>query len=122
MTSCVAGLFQPSDSDLVTFHDVVDELRLCFEFPDSGAWDDVAFALIDSPSPVSSCPAFVSEENLYLPVPSLASPDLRRPNVLSCRIVRHAPCDLPSSSSLDAHLEGSSTPFLRLVLSVLTRT
>ncbi|RTE71303.1 hypothetical protein BHE90_014284 [Fusarium euwallaceae] len=105
-----AGLFHPSDSDLVTFRDVVDELRLCFEFPDStsnsGAWDQIAFGLIDSPSPMNSCPALFSEEGLDLPVPSVSTPDIRRPNVLSFRIVHHAPCNLPSNSSLNKHLEG----------------
>ncbi|WAO97314.1 HNHc domain-containing protein [Fusarium falciforme] len=88
-----AGLFRPSDSDLVRFRDVVDELRLCFEFPGS------------TPHRVSSCPAFFWEEGLHLPVLSLSTPDIRRPNVLSFRIVRHVPCNLPSNSSLNRHLE-----------------
>ncbi|RSL98614.1 hypothetical protein CDV31_012516 [Fusarium ambrosium] len=52
-----AGIYQAAGSDLVTFRNVCDELRLCFEFPSDAArsendhddndnpWASIAFAL-----------------------------------------------------------------------------
>lgn len=73
-----AGLFQAAGSDLVTFSDVIDELRLCFEIPDvaprnesddddNGSWKGIAFGLIGRPSPSSVLGprlSFVIEEDL----------------------------------------------------------
>lgn len=56
-----AGIYQPAGSDLVTFRDVCDELRLCFQFRkddvqresdnygNDNQWAGIAFALADHP-------------------------------------------------------------------------
>ncbi|KAJ2995682.1 hypothetical protein NUW58_g1202 [Xylaria curta] len=114
-----AGIYQAVGSNLVTFRDVCDELRLCFEFPNDAArgesgddnndpWASIAFALADHPDfPNSSplCPSFVTEELLDQPVPSLAPFRPKEQNVLKYHLVCHSHCDLPSNSPLDTHLQ-----------------
>lgn len=129
------GLFQAEGSDLVTFRDVVDELRLCFEFTDAaprrpesdnnekGPWDDIAFGLTGRPSSSSSW-SFVAEQDLDQPVPSLPSSNSKQPNILRYHLVHHksSDCNLPSNSPLAAHLKGWSVSSISLVLpSMLTR-
>ncbi|KAI0399511.1 hypothetical protein F4802DRAFT_589077 [Xylaria palmicola] len=114
-----AGIYQDVGSDLVTFRDVCDELRLCFEFPsdatrgesgdgDKDPWASIAFALADHPDFLNSSPlclSFVTEELLDQPVPSLAPLRPREQNVLKYHVVCHRHCDLPSNLPLDAHLQ-----------------
>ncbi|RSL87568.1 hypothetical protein CEP52_015484 [Fusarium oligoseptatum] len=115
-----AGIYQAAGSDLVTFRNVCDELRLCFEFPSDAArsenddddnddpWSSIAFALADHPDFPSSptiCPSFVTEEYLDQPVPSLPPLHPKEQNVLKYHLVRHKRCELPSSSPLDTHLQ-----------------
>ncbi|KPM34371.1 hypothetical protein AK830_g12205 [Neonectria ditissima] len=103
--SLFAGVFQDPGSDLVTFRDIVDELRLCFEAPwtDTGAsWDGVAFGLM---SPTAAKPAFVTEQSFDKPVPSLAPAAPKRPAVVKYQVVRHGECSLSEDSPLSSHIQ-----------------
>ncbi|POR32471.1 Uncharacterized protein TPAR_07325 [Tolypocladium paradoxum] len=120
-----AGLFQAEGSDLVTFRDVVDELRLCFEFTDAvpcrpendnnekRPWDDIAFGLTGRPSSSSLSP-FVAEQDLDQPVLSLPSSNSKQPNILRYHLVHHksSDCNLPSNSPLAAHLKAKCAQHL----------
>lgn len=103
-----AGIYSPADCKFLTFEDVVREMRLCFEFQSAidsdNFWNSMAFGLLDSNSYTGPCPPFV--QKLDIPVPSLPSPDLKRPNILRFRVVRHTQCDLPDGLPLAAHLNG----------------
>ncbi|KAK7414161.1 hypothetical protein QQX98_006947 [Neonectria punicea] len=112
-----AGLFQAEGSDLVTFRDVVDELRLCFEFtnaaPEQDLWGDIAFSLTGRPSSSGSW-SFVAEQDLDQPVPSLPSSNPKQPNILRYHLVHHksSDCNLPSNSLLVAHLKAKCAQHL----------
>lgn len=101
-----AGIYQVEGSDLVTFRDVCDELRLCFDIEDT-AWANIAFFLTE-PTDVkysSPVPLFVGSQDFDQPVPSLPgrSPQIR--NVISYHVVHHKDCQLPSDAPLQAHLQ-----------------
>ncbi|RWA11941.1 hypothetical protein EKO27_g3169 [Xylaria grammica] len=115
-----AGIYQDAGSDLVTFRDVCDELRLCFEFPkdaerrkhgddSNDLWASIAFALVDHPDfPTSSSPShrpFVAGELLDQPVPSLPPFRPKEQNAVKYHLIYHKHCDLPFNSSLDTHLQ-----------------
>ncbi|KAF2967069.1 hypothetical protein GQX73_g6499 [Xylaria multiplex] len=116
-----AGIYQVVGSDLVTFRDVCNELRLCFEFPnnvtrdesgnngesgsnDDHPWDSIAFALADRSdlSPEMRGLSFVHGELLDEPVPSLPSTHPKRQDVLKYHIVLHKTCDILSSPGIQA--------------------
>ncbi|KAG7402914.1 hypothetical protein Forpe1208_v016786 [Fusarium oxysporum f. sp. rapae] len=104
-----AGVFSPASCSLLTFQDVVREMSLCFEFQggsggdDTGFWGNIAFETLDQDSFHDSFPSLIRD--LSISVPSLDSPNLKRPNVLRFRIFRHTPCQLPDDSPLHAHLQ-----------------
>jgi hypothetical protein len=95
---------------LLTFQDVVREMSLCFEFQGGSArdntsfWENIAFETLDRDSCHDSFPSLIRD--LSISVPSLESPNLKRPNVLRFRIFHHTPCQLPEDSPLHAHLQG----------------
>jgi hypothetical protein len=121
-----AGIYQAVGSELVTFRDVRDELRLCFEIPkdearstsggnadnnndnnDHDQWAGIAFALTSYPDSSSPPPSFVTQAFLDQPVPSLPPLRPKKQNVIRYHVVFHAPhCDLSPDSPLDAHLQG----------------
>ncbi|KAJ4246863.1 hypothetical protein NW762_013415 [Fusarium torreyae] len=106
-----AGIYQAPGSDLVTFRNVYEELRLCFELDscqDQDSWSNIAFFL----SATDNCPpslhsrlSFVADADLDIPVPSLPPLRPKEQNVLSYHIVRHKNCLLSSNSSLESHLQ-----------------
>ncbi|KAF4989023.1 hypothetical protein FDECE_14834 [Fusarium decemcellulare] len=126
-----AGLFQPEGSDLVTFRDVVDELRLCFELPDAvsrnerddadsnlNSWDDISFALTSRPSTLGSAraiPSFVAEPDRDQLVPSLPPRTPKQPNIAMYHLVRHKRCSLSTDAPLTEHLRGSSNQATGLI-------
>ncbi|KAK5631379.1 hypothetical protein RRF57_007093 [Xylaria bambusicola] len=115
-----AGVYQVPGSDLVTFRNVCDELRLCFEFPNDATWlnssddDDgndpwasIAFALADPPSlPNSPCPPFITAELLDQSIPSLPPLRPKEQNIVTFHLFHHRHCHLPLDSVLDTHLQG----------------
>ncbi|KAF5019179.1 hypothetical protein F66182_8829 [Fusarium sp. NRRL 66182] len=109
-----AGIYQVPGSDLVTFRNVCDELRLCFEYPctisdeeDEETWSSIAFSLSQDNSPSSLDPSlsFVTEAEMDKPVPSLAPLRPKEQNVLTYHIYHHKNCTLPSGSPLKSHIE-----------------
>ncbi|KAG8410246.1 hypothetical protein J3458_017962 [Metarhizium acridum] len=116
-----AGIFQVSGSDLITFRDVCDELRLCFEFSNDklrgdshdndnehDSWSHIAFYRLDTDNLTSSSLSglrFITGSDLDEPVPSLASLRPKEQNVVRYHLVHHEDCHMPSNSSLDSHLQ-----------------
>ncbi|KAI0117670.1 hypothetical protein GGR51DRAFT_573479 [Nemania sp. FL0031] len=116
-----AGIYQVPDSDLVTFRDVCDELRLCFEFPNDlsrednrdnsysdNPWASITFALTDPPDLADSGVrglSFVTGDLLDRPVPSLQPITSKEQNVIKYHIVLHNTCNLSRNSPLDTHLK-----------------
>ncbi|EWY79705.1 hypothetical protein FOYG_17190 [Fusarium oxysporum NRRL 32931] len=105
-----AGLFQAPGSDLVTFCDVIDELRLCFEFnarddDSEKLLDELAFALISRSSAERQIPKLVEGNDRRLAVPSLPNRAPKRPDVIKYHLIRHKSCSLPENSPLKEHLE-----------------
>jgi hypothetical protein len=110
-----AGIYQVPGSNLVTFRDVCDELRLCFEYPydiseneNEKTWNDIAFSLNQDHSPSSLDPdlSFVTEAKMDQAVPSLAPLRPKEQNVLSYHIYYHKNCTLPPGSPLESHMQG----------------
>ncbi|KAH6975569.1 hypothetical protein EDB80DRAFT_309594 [Ilyonectria destructans] len=118
-----AGLFHPPDSDTLSYRDVVDELRLCFEIPpNAGAtdnepsdpWSDVAFGHagfvnvnLPPPETDASTPALIWGQYLDQPVfapPCEPSADLAQPPISRFHVVRHTDCGLALTEPLAAHL------------------
>ncbi|KAF5019467.1 hypothetical protein F66182_8527 [Fusarium sp. NRRL 66182] len=115
----LAGLYQVPESTLVTFRDVVDELRLCFDFnfEESGdgndadsecdPWDDVAFAMMGRPGAsgsAGSLPTLVQKLDRSQPVPSLYNRSPKQPNITRYHLVSHKACFLPPHEPLAEHL------------------
>lgn len=110
-----AGIFQPANGD-VTFRDIVQEMRLCFEFPQesSDVWDSIAFGLVNTfnytPDDANPAPKFVhGRDGLNQTVPVL--PELKRDALKDRAIIqylafKHKACNLPADSLLDKHFEG----------------
>ncbi|TRX98063.1 hypothetical protein FHL15_001273 [Xylaria flabelliformis] len=110
-----AGIYQVPGSNLITFRDVCDELRLCYEFPgeksgnnNDDTWASIAFALADSPdlgSEELQNVSFVTGDLLAKPVPTLSPAESNNPQVLTYCIVSHKQCSLPAGTALDDHLK-----------------
>ncbi|KAF5567956.1 hypothetical protein FPHYL_3019 [Fusarium phyllophilum] len=121
-----AGIFQAEGSDLITFRDVVDEMRLCFQFQaadtvisnnefahrnnaaadsdvSTGYWDDIVFALMDR-SDQSSIPNLINKDIYNTPVPSLAQLSSDTQDIIKYHVYIHRTCSLPVSSPLADHL------------------
>ncbi|KAF5019748.1 hypothetical protein F66182_8233 [Fusarium sp. NRRL 66182] len=104
-----AGVYQHHENPLLTFNDLVDELKLCFELPDAkeSSWDDIAFGLVKRGQDVARFSAFVAETDLDETVPSLPCNDPQERAVVRYHIVRHKDCRLPTGSTLQDHLEAN---------------
>ncbi|KAM3504910.1 hypothetical protein MY10362_003286, partial [Beauveria mimosiformis] len=109
-----AGVFQPARNVSLTFRDIVDEIRLSFEFPheSSNVLNQVAFGLLKMVNLAEDeCPApmFVHSAGLDQRVPAL--PELR-PDALKDRVIlqyqffKHHDCTLTAEQSLQRHVEG----------------
>jgi hypothetical protein len=107
-----AGLFKAPNSDLITFQDVVDELRLCFNIPkaepDRDPWDTIAFKLAKTPpGTTSDLPSLVAGDDLSLPVPGLPARSPKIQPVVKYHVISHRPCNIASGKPLKDHLSGS---------------
>ncbi|KAI0858164.1 hypothetical protein F4860DRAFT_486949 [Xylaria cubensis] len=110
-----AGIYQVPGSNLITFRDVCDELRLCYEFPgeksgndNDDTWASIAFALADNlnlGSEELQNLSFVTGDLLAKPVPTLSSTESNTPQNLTYCIVSHKLCSLPAGTALDDHLK-----------------
>ncbi|KAH7184509.1 hypothetical protein DER44DRAFT_803108 [Fusarium oxysporum] len=116
-----AGIHQVPGSNLVTFRNVCDELRLCFECPydisdneNDKTWTDIAFSLNQDNSPSSLDPglSFVTEAKMDQAVPSLAPLRPKEQNVLTYHIYYHKNCTLPSGSPLKSHMQAKCAKHL----------
>ncbi|KAI0183904.1 hypothetical protein EV127DRAFT_464741 [Xylaria flabelliformis] len=101
-----AGIYQVPKDGLITFRDVCNELRLCFNFPDeiifneSGSndpWTSIAFVLAERPDMTQQMRdlPFVHGELLDNPVPSLPAKVPRKQDPLKYHIVFHQDCKIP---------------------------
>ncbi|KND92899.1 hypothetical protein TOPH_02407 [Tolypocladium ophioglossoides CBS 100239] len=130
-----AGLFQPEGSDMITYRDVLGELRLCFDILGDEAQEDTQ-AGDWNPEPWSGL-AFGFAGFVNLP-PGAASPS-PSPIVVTCRdldqlvaapprgssmepgeypiarfhLVRHRSCNLPATVPLASHLEAGCAQHIR---------
>ncbi|KAI0549006.1 hypothetical protein F4679DRAFT_596165 [Xylaria curta] len=119
-TNVLGGIYQVPGSDLVTFRDVRDELRLSFEFPNMSGknhsddpWTSIAFALTGSPD-LTNLPnlreelqnlSFISGDLLAKPVPSLSPTRFNQQQLLTYCVVSHRNCTLSAGTALDIHLK-----------------
>ncbi|KAF5668730.1 hypothetical protein FDENT_11738 [Fusarium denticulatum] len=89
-----AGVYQHHDNAFMTFRDIIDELRLCFELPDStveeDSWNGVAFGLDQRNRDNAHLAVFVKEEELDTVVPSLLSLDAQERAIVRL-IMRSSP-------------------------------
>ncbi|KAI1171941.1 hypothetical protein F4777DRAFT_563608 [Nemania sp. FL0916] len=109
-----AGIYQAPSKDLVTFNDICDELRLCFDMAygesskiTEDTWPSIAFALHDHPDILSlnGTPSFFATKDLLnRPVPSLPPLHPQEQNILRYHVVFHEDCNLSTDSRLDDHL------------------
>lgn len=118
-----AGTFQPDQNAFMTFRDIVDEMRLCFEIPhdewdsvrcssSANIWDDVAFGVVglinisDDHPPI---PSFINSKNLDHPVPFLSQGTSQIPDdrpVIQYRVFIHQECTLSADHPVDSHFIG----------------
>lgn len=114
-----AGIYQTTDSELVTFCNVVDELRLCFDIPrverDHDLWDDIAFAPADSSlGMVTDIPSLVQGDDMRRPVPSLPPRNPKVQSVVRFYVVSHKNCDISPEDPIESHLKGDYCAASRL--------
>ncbi|KAM3515977.1 hypothetical protein MY11210_000517 [Beauveria gryllotalpidicola] len=109
-----AGVFQPARSVFITFRDIVNEMRLSFEFPheSSDVWNQVAFGLLDMLNVAEDeCPApkFVhTSAGLDQRVPALPElrPDASEDRaILQYQFFKHHACTLTADKSLKCHFK-----------------
>lgn len=115
-----AGLFHPPGSDSLTYRDIVNEIRLCFEIPtDFGADGDIAFGYGSSigsnvREPLEedySTMAMISHQHLARSVSTLQgdpSSNSTRPPIVRLQVVWHTECGIAPTEPLAAHLRGIS--------------
>lgn len=126
-----AGLFHPPGSTSLTFRDVINEFRLCFEIPNlagddpdnrsNNPWVDIAFGYVGSPggslqplgdalTAATACsPPMIYGQDLDNTISTPAgdpSSVLSRPPPLRLHVVRHIECSLSPEELLTAHLRG----------------
>ncbi|KAF5025341.1 hypothetical protein F66182_2580 [Fusarium sp. NRRL 66182] len=108
-----AGVFQPANRVFMTFRDIINEMRLSFEFPDEASdfWDGLSFQLLDMLNVSQSiCPApeFMSGRELDQPVPALPELDTDRPEdrvILRYRVFKHDNCSLEAAQPFKSHVQ-----------------
>ncbi|KAH6872051.1 hypothetical protein B0T10DRAFT_541375 [Thelonectria olida] len=123
-----AGLFHLPGSNSLTYRDVVNELRLCFEIPtnfraeDDGStdiWADIAFGyggsvggnlqLLEEDASTTAIPSPRMISGQYLDgsvstLPGDLSSDLARLPIVRLHVIRHAECGIALTESRTAHL------------------
>ncbi|PNY23259.1 Uncharacterized protein TCAP_06814 [Tolypocladium capitatum] len=120
-----AGLFHPPDSNTLSYRDIINEFRLCFQIAQnigpsddepSDPWSDIAFwhagfvnvnLLPPRTDAFTPTPTLICGQYLDQPVsapPSEPSADLARPSISRFHIVRHMDCDIALTEPLAAHL------------------
>ncbi|RGP69184.1 hypothetical protein FLONG3_7820 [Fusarium longipes] len=101
------GLYQVPGSNLITFRDVIDEMRLCFDIPgEEDPWENMAFMLVDSPDDVKrKLHSLVADEDLTLPVPGLQSPSPKDQRIVTYHVILHKPCEISFDKPLEDHLK-----------------
>ncbi|KAK7432876.1 hypothetical protein QQZ08_000347 [Neonectria magnoliae] len=108
-----AGVFQPAKDVFMTFRDIVNEMRLSFEFQDenSDVWDEVAFGLLNMLNvSEDECPVpkFVHGSGLDQPVPALPELEPDAPEdrvILQYRVFKHHDCKLSADQPFKCHFE-----------------
>ncbi|EGX87857.1 hypothetical protein CCM_09480 [Cordyceps militaris CM01] len=108
-----AGVFQAAKNTSLTFRDVVDELRLSFEFPheSSELWGQVAFglaAMLNVTEDECPAPTFIHGDGLRQTVPALPTQRPRAPNdraILQYLVFRHGACNVTADKPLKSHFE-----------------
>ncbi|KJK73665.1 hypothetical protein H634G_11083 [Metarhizium anisopliae BRIP 53293] len=123
-----AGLFHPPGSNSLTYRDIVNELRLCFDIPINSeaelderadSWTDIAFGYGDSvgvnlqPLDDDAFPTSMSSSRLisgpcldeFVSTPQEdPSSDLARLPIARLHAVRHVECGIGRAEPLTAHL------------------
>jgi hypothetical protein len=121
-----AGVFQPAKDCFMTFRDIVNEMRLSFEFQDesSDVWNEVAFGLLAMLNvSEDECPApkFVHGNGLDQPVPALPELELDAPQdraILQYRVFMHRDCRLSADQPSKCHFEGMFEEYCHLMASL----
>ncbi|KAJ8126326.1 hypothetical protein O1611_g7312 [Lasiodiplodia mahajangana] len=120
-----AGIYIPPESKSVTFRDVRDELRLCFDSPrkqrsnnSDDPWAEIAFALVDRNALSDEVRelTFVDGDDLDRPVQSLERTDYHAiydMNVIIYHLVSHTTRNLGSGASLSTHIKNGCVQELR---------
>ncbi|RMJ17592.1 hypothetical protein CDV36_002734 [Fusarium kuroshium] len=111
-----AGVFQPAKNVFMTFRDIINEMRLSFEFKDesSDVWNEVAFGLLDMLNVDEGeypAPKFIQGNGLDQPVPALPELEPDAPEdrvILQYCIFKHKNCGLPPDQPPKCHFEGMS--------------
>jgi hypothetical protein len=132
-----AGLFHPPGSSSLTYRNIVNDLRLCFDIPiNSGTelgdnddtWTDIAFGyessiggnlqpLDDASSQAVSSRRLISGlclDELVLTPPSNPLSDHARPHILRLHVVRHTACGIGHTEPFTAHLRSKVSPMFLL--------
>ena len=127
----VAGVFHPPGSDSLTFRDILDELRLCFDFRDmrdnqtDGAGSRSGIALAHEgftgeqapagagPDGTHATPSLIWGDHLDQIVHTRKGSDPDKPPRLQLRVVRHTGCRLGPVPLAD-HLRGTYLPVMLL--------
>ncbi|KAG8407717.1 hypothetical protein J3459_018412 [Metarhizium acridum] len=123
-----AGIFHPPGSNSLTYRDIVDELRLCFDIPtDSKAddgesanpWQDIAFGYEESIGgnlqPLEGDASITSNTSLRMisgqhlgefisSPPGDESSDPGRPAIVCLHAVRHTECGIGHTKPVSVHL------------------
>ncbi|KAF5121114.1 hypothetical protein E5D57_013450 [Metarhizium anisopliae] len=131
-----AGLFHPPGSNSLTYRDIVNELRLCFDIPINSeaelderadSWTDIAFGYGDSvgvnlqPLDDDAFPTSMSSSRLisgpcldeFVSTPQEdPSSDLARLPIARLHAVRHVECGIGRAEPLTAHLRCIRGPSL----------
>ncbi|KAK7415747.1 hypothetical protein QQX98_005660 [Neonectria punicea] len=114
--SLFSGIFQaPSSSFAITFRNVLDEMRLCFEMPhdDNNDDEDLAFSFAGFVNAAENealpqLPGLITNTDLNRPVPSprsdYRSDDASNRRLARFRMVRHRPCSVAPEEPLAAHI------------------
>ncbi|RTE79204.1 hypothetical protein BHE90_006308 [Fusarium euwallaceae] len=108
-----AGVFQPAKNVFLTFRDIINEMRLSFEFKDesSDVWNEVAFGLLDMLNVDEGeypAPKFIQGNGLDQPVPALPELEPDAPEdrvILQYCIFKHKNCGLPPDQPPKCHFE-----------------
>ncbi|KPM37528.1 hypothetical protein AK830_g9067 [Neonectria ditissima] len=118
-----AGLYHPPGSNNLTYRDIINELRLCFDIlthaAADGSWADAAFGYLgsvdaslqplDDPAttatPSSPRMIYGQQLNQSLSTPPGDHSGEQRPPIVRLHVVRHIDCGIAAEAPLTAHLQ-----------------